>query len=499
MKITCSTCDARYSVRDDRIAGRSVKIRCKRCGAEILARGPAAAAAAMPELFLLVEGEQRGPLGEGELRALVAAGAADGATLVWHAELADWTPLAEVPELLAMLERAAPPSSPFDVGDAGESPFAAAASDGDVVASSAGEPPRRDAASATAATGARNESSLLFSLANLQDLATSGGAGAARAPAVRSAPAGHASAEGSGLIDIRALTAAVTRSEPRTSLPTFDLVLSVGSPTAALGSPLAAPVIAPAPRRRPSHAVTALAGLAAVTALALGGIAFAAIGRATAPVAREASGPIAEGPLPLAPPNAEPNGEPRTGAASEPGVVALVDEPRELDVAPEPAPEPATEPAPVRARERPGTAPVARSEPARPPTPPAAPGELRPASSGSSTLEDLMHRVSGADGPDVATASERPSASLPETPARESVREAMEALTPTVRGCAAGAHGRALVSVVVTGATGRARSATVGGDFTGTDAGSCIARAARGVELAPFARTTFTIAYPFAL
>ncbi len=493
MKITCSACDARYSVRDDRIAGRAVKIRCKRCGAEILARGPAVGAVSLPELFVLVGDEQRGPLGEGELRALVSTGAIDGATLVWHAELGDWTPLAEVPELAAMVERAAAPSSPFDVGEMGESPFSAAASDAsDVVASSAGGAPRSAAgsmAAANAATGARNESSLLFSLANLQDLATSGGAGTARAPAPRSAPAGHASAEGSGLIDIRALTAAVTRSEPRASLPTFDLVLSVGSPTAALGSPLAAPVIIPVPRSRSSLVPTALAALAAVTALALGGIAFAAIGRSSAPIARAAAGPIVEGPRPTIEPAPDRAAVETEGVAPGEGTVVAVAEDTTA-----PAPERAVAPPPSRPRERPVAAvPAVRPEPARPA--PTAPGELRPASSGTRTLEDLMnHGVLPS-----ATATERPSVALPETPTRDEVRAMMEALAPVVSECAAGAHGRALVSVVVAGTTGRARSATVGGDFTGTDAGSCIARAARGVELAPFARTTFTIAYPFAL
>ena len=58
-------------------------------------------------------------------------------------------------------------------------------------------------------TGQRNENSVLFSLANLQALATGPGAGpAAAAPAASQARPGHASGEGSGLIDIRSLATA---------------------------------------------------------------------------------------------------------------------------------------------------------------------------------------------------------------------------------------------------------------------------------------------------
>jgi hypothetical protein len=101
--------------------------------------------------------------------------------------------------------------------------------------------------------------------------------------------------------------------------------------------------------------------------------------------------------------------------------------------------------------------------------------------------------------PETSSTPEHSTTSLAETPSRDDVRAAMDALAPAVRACAAGTHGRALVSVVVAGTTGRARSATVGGDFAGTEAGSCIAGVVRRVELEPFARTTFTIAYPFAL
>lgn len=506
MKITCSGCDARYSVKDERIAGRSVKIRCKRCGEPIVARGPTAAPAL--EIFVLVGDDRRGPLTEHALQALIASGDVDGATLTWHADLSDWTPLCEVRELAALAFEAVPPTSafastspsaraststpasetsPFDVAGDDASPFAAA----DVGASRS---PAPLALPSAPTTGARNESSVLFSLANLQDLATGGSPRRPQPAPRRSEAALAATTEGSGLIDIRALTASLASSAPRASLPTFDLVLSVGGPIGVLGSPLAAPVIASPPSsHRRGRTLTVLAALAAVTALALGSVALASLGRAagraTSPTpivaVPEAPGPAPEpGPAPGAP-------DPADGTET-----IASDGPESTTPAIE-APTPAL---PTRPRTRPTTATAPSPEPTRAPhaepavtTPP-----IRPASSGAPTLEDLMRgSVHTTDGATEAADAATPR--LPETPSRDAVRAAMEALAPAVRTCAAGEHGRALVSVVVGGATGRGRSATVGGDFAGTAEGSCIAGVVRGVELEPFARTTFTIAYPFAL
>src|ERR1700759_5494720 len=56
MKIVCGSCQAKYSIADEKVAGKVFKIRCKRCGEVIVVRGdqdsPDAAgggAAAAPE------------------------------------------------------------------------------------------------------------------------------------------------------------------------------------------------------------------------------------------------------------------------------------------------------------------------------------------------------------------------------------------------------------------------------------------------------------------
>jgi predicted Zn finger-like uncharacterized protein len=450
MKITCTACSARYAIDDTKLAGRAVKIRCKRCGAGMVARG------ATRDFFVLVGETSEGPLSQPEMAARIASGDVDSESLVWHEDLSDWTPLARIPELAVLcsasrgaLFEPGPDSRRFDAGPA---------------------------------VGARDESSVLFSLSNLQGLASGG------APKTTVA----ASGEGSGLIDIRQLSALAAPVE-RTSVPTLDLVLSV---PALSSSPLSAPVIAMPLRgdARPSRLRAAVGLLGAAAALVLLGVGFVASGRANTVEARDAgevpltAGPIAAGPIVAGPVAAETiTAEP---IAADPIAVGTTIAPTPL-AAPEAAPSRLALPA--RSRNR-----VARTEIA-PAVPPAVtPAPVTPASTTRPSMEELVRRATDSE----ARSEDAPSAPaerLPETPSPVEVRRAMEALTPAMRACAGGTHGRALVSVVVSGATGASRSARVGGDFSETPAAACIERVARGVALSPFARPTFTVSFPFAL
>jgi predicted Zn finger-like uncharacterized protein len=58
MKITCQSCQARYTIADEKVAGKTVKIMCRKCGAAIVVSGanaPMTAAPATPDQ----EGENR--------------------------------------------------------------------------------------------------------------------------------------------------------------------------------------------------------------------------------------------------------------------------------------------------------------------------------------------------------------------------------------------------------------------------------------------------------
>ena len=43
MKVSCQACGAKYTIADDKVRGRKVKIRCKSCGTPIVVDGNAPA------------------------------------------------------------------------------------------------------------------------------------------------------------------------------------------------------------------------------------------------------------------------------------------------------------------------------------------------------------------------------------------------------------------------------------------------------------------------
>jgi hypothetical protein len=84
------------------------------------------------------------------------------------------------------------------------------------------------------------------------------------------------------------------------------------------------------------------------------------------------------------------------------------------------------------------------------------------------------------------------------SPGRRDVRAAMAAVAPRVEACATDADAGRVARVQVTfGSHGRAVHAVVSG-VSGPTA-TCVAAAARRARIAPFARETFAVEYPFAL
>jgi hypothetical protein len=271
----------------------------------------------------------------------------------------------------------------------------------------------------------------------------------------------------SGVIEMRRL-AALHAAPARTSMPTLDLVLSVGAPVSALGRPDAVRIERPRPRW-PEIAVPALAvGVTvAIAALLFGGPAMPA--PATEPV------PAVEAPL-------VPPAEPVLEAAVEPTVEPATP-------AAESSPEPAA-PAPAVRTRRP------RPEATPTPEPTIAEPAAASAAAPSSSLDALLARATGAGSPERTASTPEPS--LRRAPSRDEVQRAMTAIAPAIAECAEGEHG--LVSSTVTfGDSGRVRSALVNGELAGTPAGSCMARALRTIELPPFSQVSFTVQYPFAI
>jgi predicted Zn finger-like uncharacterized protein len=126
MKIVCQNCSATYKIADDKVQGKKVfKIKCKKCGEDILVRGtdaPAEAEAPMerpsedeqtrvvsnegsePIWHAVLNGDQQGPFTLDQLRDLMAQGQIDTETYVWRDGFDGWLPMRDVAELVTRLK-----------------------------------------------------------------------------------------------------------------------------------------------------------------------------------------------------------------------------------------------------------------------------------------------------------------------------------------------------------------------------------------------------------
>ena len=288
MKVVCESCQAKYQVPDERVAGKKLKIRCKRCGATVLIRGdllegggpqngstydrPSAVPAeslapslASPldametatqdasgyEWHVSLDGDTRGPFNTDELRDWLTNTPGGWDAHVWREGFPDWI------DARACAELEPPPAPPAiaSLQQEDELPtqtFSAHASQflSDVAAPQAsrqaiqGSSIRSRSPSGISEPGVREDG--FFSSPNLQAMASSSypsasvsagsssglGSIAASSPAYIPGPnPGFANGEGSGLIDIRALA-----SLARQSTTQIAKAPAVPSPTGATGA-----------------------------------------------------------------------------------------------------------------------------------------------------------------------------------------------------------------------------------------------------------------------
>lgn len=216
MKITCDSCGAKYTIADDKVRGRKVKIRCKGCGTPIVVDGaqksgaPGAADEAGTEGETVPidtagapdAGEWSVNLSETDQRTLTtqqlvegwANGTVTADAFVWKEGMPDWLPILECAELSGSLS-APPPQAPAQPqaqpaavlpkaasarpgataarvsggrGQVGTDLFAGVEQAGadfeDINTSAPALPGARSAAEDARPTGQRNENSVLFSL-----------------------------------------------------------------------------------------------------------------------------------------------------------------------------------------------------------------------------------------------------------------------------------------------------------------------------------------------
>jgi predicted Zn finger-like uncharacterized protein len=565
MKIVCDSCGTKYSISDDKVRGKVFKIRCKKCSHIIVVRGnesapasaaaPAAAAAPADAggWHLVVDGDQVGPVSEADIRGRIERGEINAETYVWKEGFADWLKLSAIPEFAEFVqapesggvfadgtgsgavngEAAAHQSGPAagglfggapagDEADVFGSPAPAAAAKrgggGDlfaspaVVSKPAAEESRWPASSAAPAghdggrveslTGQRHENSVLFSLSNLQSLAT--------APAAASKPLSSTAptSEGSGLIDIRAMAATTLGSSPSAGSsfggPADDL------PAFGSFSP-AAPVLLALPTSSgPSKLV--YIGIAAIGLLFIGVVVMAIMVFGSKPAATVAApAQVAAPGAPAAAPSA-PVAANTPPPAPAPATTLPANElpPREAPKAPEAAPAAAakadhehhhhgkdkdsgsSKKSDDGKKAAAAPAPVAVAAP---------PPEKKPA---KGSLDDLLE----------GALNHKPAAPAPRPRADDSggsasaggggplAKGAVVAGMNSVKGKVSDCYqqfkvpGMAMVNVVI-GKNGRVSSATVTGKFAGTPTGACVEKAVKTASFPP--SDGLTTPYPFQL
>jgi predicted Zn finger-like uncharacterized protein len=154
MKVVCDACQAKYQIPDERVEGRKLKIRCRKCGGTIVVRGDGADAngraslppSAPPEWHVSVDGEQHGPYPSEQMANMLREGVLAWDAHVWRERYAEWKAAAESDTLVravAAISDDAPTfaaPAPTDPASNDDAPtFSAPAPTGPVAASYAGD------------------------------------------------------------------------------------------------------------------------------------------------------------------------------------------------------------------------------------------------------------------------------------------------------------------------------------------------------------------------
>lgn len=556
MRVVCDGCQAKYQIPEGRVAGRKVKIRCRRCGEAILIRGdqlPAQSAAPLSEAtgseaaawYFSTDGEQQGAYPLAQVAELLRNGQLPWDAFVWREGYADWKFASEsdtvVRAVAAGVTALAPTEGSIEAGEELPTRMMQASQVSPALQSSS-----REAFAARASlrrssppfeldamTGGRNEDSVLFSANNLR---------ASMLPAQR-ASTGHATGEGSGLIDIRAL-AALARSNAPAPAPAMRIATPSIAPQRAVTdvalvnqSGAFANIDSLRPVSRPPRPVSKALPIAIVStsaAIAAAALVGVILVQRQASVSASDAVPM-QAPAAAAQPFAAPPTTPLP--AAEAAVTDSAPEPTAAPVVAAPEPSPATQAArrvePIaratkssraarRAKTRAEESPQAKIADVAPkaeppsvdavllgdtapvkaePEPVAAPEPVKiaaPAPAADRSLDDLLNgAVPSKTKTATATAAD---SSVPESPSRDQVRAAMRSVQGAVRACGQGATlEQPTVSVAVTaaGTTGRVSSARVTG--AQGEIAACIEKAVSNASFGTFSKPEFTVSFPFKL
>ena len=124
MKFYCDNCNAKYSIADEKVRGKILKVRCKACSNIITVREPKAPIAQSntapprtggapppppkPSLiawYYAINGQSFGPFDSAQLQSMFESGELGDACYLWNEKMSGWLPAREVPVFTASLEK----------------------------------------------------------------------------------------------------------------------------------------------------------------------------------------------------------------------------------------------------------------------------------------------------------------------------------------------------------------------------------------------------------
>lgn len=129
MKFYCDQCHTKYQIADEKVAGKTVRMKCRKCGSAILIKGQDAEAPADNLQYdplsgapigwhVAINGAPAGPYDLEQLRLMASNGTLDLQSVAWRDGMSDWKPIPEIPEIYSVLTRASvrppPPQNPFE-------------------------------------------------------------------------------------------------------------------------------------------------------------------------------------------------------------------------------------------------------------------------------------------------------------------------------------------------------------------------------------------------
>jgi predicted Zn finger-like uncharacterized protein len=536
MKISCQSCQAKYTIADDKVVGKIVKIRCKKCGETIVVNGSggtgeAIAASAYPEVpqgaggaepwTVNVADDDQRTMTEPEIVAAYHAGAITDDTYCWRDGMGDWLPLREIDVLRAAFqahgmsapaELQRPPGVDFAGGNGfgnrqasvaaapaatarragGRAPagdlfgaVAQAGSEEDVMTSAPTGMPQARGGESDKMVGERNENSVLFSLSALTSKGP-GGPPKAPIPGV----------EASGLIDIKQLSAQLHSASEKKRSGIDDIMNLAGG--GAFSPSLTAPTLLTAPSISEYSADAGAGGAGpsknrGLIFLALGGGAFfivAAIGamvmlmhpKGTEADDKTAASASAAEALQAASAAVASSGTAATAGATSAMAVASAAATASTDTTPSKTPDTKTAAnTPKAAAASTTTATAAATTPPK-----------------DTSLAAAMAGAATAAAP-AATAAPQAGADQPFNMGEAKARLASAA--GAAQGCKKpdGPTGSGRV-VVMFAPSGAAQSATVSGPpFEGTPTGACVSARFRGVRVPAFSGSPFSVSKSFSI